>query len=150
MNKILLSAALAAAVIAPNAAVAQAIPGAIIAVVDANRIYAECNACKAAKTSLDSQLASAQALQASLGASLQTEGKALQPAVDALKGGKPDAALTARIQAFQAKQQSAQQQLAQRQETIQANQQYVVSQINTKLDPAISSVMARRGHSRPS
>ena len=159
MKNLVFIAAATAAFVLPQTASAQALPAAVIAVADINRASAQCNACrtavatlegqvnslKALQTSLVSQLASAQALQASLGASLQTEGKALQPAVDALKGGKPDAALTARIQAFQAKQQSAQQQLAQRQETIQANQQYVVSQINTKLDPAISSVMARRG-----
>ena len=145
MTKILFSAALAAAVLAPQAASAQTIPAAIVAVVDAQRIYAECNACRTAKTSLEAQVAAARSLQTSLGTSLQTEQNSLQTAVEALKGKQPDAALAARIKSFQTRQQSAQQQLGQRQESIQASQQYVLQQINTKLSPAIQQVMARRG-----
>ena len=76
--------------------------------------------------------------------SLQPEGTAIQTAVNALGGKQPDAALTARVRALQAKQDAANQELGRQQQQIQRNQQYVQQQIDAKLgsgDPA--------GHAAP-
>jgi len=80
-----------------------------------------------------------------LAAPLQTEGKSLQTAIDALAGKEPDAALQARIKAFQAKQQQGAQEIQRQQQQIQANQQYVQKQIAEKLGPIYTQVMQRRG-----
>ena len=53
MNKLLIAALTASALIAPTAAVAQARGG--IVVVDTDRILAECTACRAASATLNSQ-----------------------------------------------------------------------------------------------
>ena len=70
-----------------------------------------------------------------------------QAAGQALGGRAPDAALQARATAFQKKQSDAQAQLAARQQTFERNRAYVLQQINTKLQPAVASVFARRGAS---
>ena len=50
MNKLLFSAALAVSLVAGSAqAQAQAIPGAVVAVVDLERVTSLCNACKSAR-----------------------------------------------------------------------------------------------------
>ena len=134
MKRLLLSASLAASAMLPSAAHAQAIPGAVVAVVDLDRVTRDCNACKTASAALRGQVTSLQSRENTLAAPLQTEGKSLQTAIDALAGKEPDAALQARIKAFQAKQQQ-----------IQANQQYVQKQIAEKLGPIYTQVMQRRG-----
>jgi Skp family chaperone for outer membrane proteins len=128
MKRLLLSASLAASAMLPSAAHAQAIPGAVVAVVDLDRVTRDCNACKTASAALRGQVTSLQSRENTLAAPLQTEGKSLQTAIDALAGKEPDAALQARIKAFQAKQ-----------------QQYVQKQIAEKLGPIYTQVMQRRG-----
>ncbi len=49
MKTLLVSAAFAAAILAPSAASAQAVPAAVVAVVDLDRVTSECNACKTAR-----------------------------------------------------------------------------------------------------
>jgi Skp family chaperone for outer membrane proteins len=71
--------------------------------------------------------------------------QALQSAIDALKGKDPDAALQARIRAFQSKQQNGAQELATQQQQIKANQAYIQKQIQDKLNPIYQQVMQRRG-----
>jgi len=124
MLKIAISAVLAAATLVPSAALAQNVPPAIIAVVDLERV---------------------QARETALTTPLQTEGKAIQAAIDALKGAEPDAALQARVKAFETKRQQGAQELANRGQAFQRNQAYVAQQIQTKLGPIYQQVMTRRG-----
>ena len=145
MKTLLISAAFAAAILAPSAASAQAVPAAVVAVVDLDRVTSECNACKTASATLRSQATAFQNRRNTLASSLQTEQKSIQTAVDALKGKEPDAALQTRIKAFQSKAQQDEQELATQQQQIQANQQYIQKQIADKLGPIYQQVMTRRG-----
>ena len=145
MKNLFFIAAATAAVVLPSAASAQALPAAVIAVADINRASAQCNACRTAVSTLEGQVSSLKALQASLGSSLQTEANSIQAAVTALNGKQPDAALNARAKAFEQKQAAAQGQLQSRDATFQRNKAYVFKQIGDKLDPVLTSVMAKRG-----
>jgi outer membrane protein len=145
MEKTLISAAFAASLLMPAAASAQAIPAAVVAVVDLERVSRDCNACKTASSALQGQVTSLQSREKSLTAPLETEGKAIQAAVDALKGKEPDAALKARADAWQRKRQQAAQELSGQQQQIQRNQQYIQKQIMDKLGPIYQQVMQRRG-----
>jgi outer membrane protein len=145
MKKILLSAALAASVLMPSVASAQAIPAAVIAVVDLERVTRDCNACKTATAALQSQVNALKSRQQALTTPLQTEGKSIQTAIDALNGKEPDAALKARITAFQTKQQQGAQELQRQEQQIQRNQAYIQKQVADKLGPIYQSVMQRRG-----
>lgn len=145
MRNIAMTAAFAAMVLAPAAVSAQAIPGAVVAVVDLEKVSSDCTACKAAKTALEGQVTALKSREAALAAPLKSEGQSLQTAVDALKGKEPDAALQARIKAFQTKQQSGAQEIARQTQQIQRNQAYVSQQISAKLGPIYQTVMQRRG-----
>src|SRR5436305_8310289 len=103
MKRLLISASIAASAILPSTAHAQAIPGAIVAVVDLERVQTECTACKGAAAALQSQANAIKAREQALSTPLQTEGQSLQTAVNALSGKEPDAALQARIKAFDTK-----------------------------------------------
>jgi len=143
MKTLFKSAALASALlVAPVAAHAQQAPAAVIVVVDRQKVFAECTACKAAQTQLQAQATSIQQRAQQLGQPLQTEAEAIQKAA----GGKaPDAALQARIQALQTKENSANQEIQGRQQTFQRNRAYVAQQITAKLEPIVTSVMQKRG-----
>ena len=145
MRKIAILAAASAAAILPTGASAQALPGAVVAVVDLQRVSSECTACKAASTALQGQVTALRNREQTLGAPLETELKSIQTAVDALKGKDPDAALQARIRAFQAKQQQGAQELSKQQAQIERNQAYVSQQITTKLGPIYQQVLQRHG-----
>ena len=145
MKKLLLSTSLIASAILPSAAHAQAIPAAVVAVVDLEKVQSQCTACQAAATALRAQVTALQNRESSLATPLQTEGKSIQAAVDALKGKEPDAALQARIKSFQAKQQQGAQELQRQQQQIQRNQAYITQQIQAKLGPIYQQVMQRRG-----
>jgi Skp family chaperone for outer membrane proteins len=145
MKTLLISAAFAAALLAPSAASAQAVPAAVIAVLDLDRVTTDCNACKTAQAALRSQVEAYQTREKTLAAPLEAEQKSIQAAIDALKGKDPDAALQARIRAFQSKQQNGAQELATQQQQIKANQAYIQKQIQDKLNPIYQQVMQRRG-----
>ena len=145
MKRLLISASLAASAVLPAVAHAQAVPAAVVAVVDLDKVSTDCNACKTAAAALRSQIQAYHTRESTLAAPLQTEGKALQAAVDALNGKEPDAALKTRVAAFQAKQQQGAQELQRQQQQIQRNQQYVQKQIADKLGPIYTQVMQRRG-----
>ena len=145
MKTYLASAALIAAALAPSAASAQALPAAVVAVVDLDRVSSECNACKTAQAALRSQVQSYQTREKTLTSSLQTEQQSIQTAVDALKGKEPDAALQARVKGWETKRQQAAQELGGQQQQIQRNQQYIQRQIQDKLAPIYQQVMQRRG-----
>lgn len=141
------SFAAAAAFVAATAAApafAQAVPNAKIAVVDSERLFGTCTACKAANTQLQAQQAQLQSTAQSVGAPLQTEAQSLQTAVTAAKGN-PDAALQTRIRAFETKQRTAQQQIQTQEQTLQRNVAYVRQQIGAKVGPIISQVAQQRG-----
>jgi len=143
--KILLISAAVAALILPTAAAAQAIPGAVIAVVDLDKVTSGCNACKTASASLRSQATSLQSRQQALATPLETEGKAIQAAVDALNGKEPDAALQTRIKAWQTKRDQGAQEITRSEQQIQRNQAYINQQVREKLGPIYQQVMQRRG-----
>jgi Skp family chaperone for outer membrane proteins len=146
MKNILKAASLAAIALAttPLAAQTRAVATQAI-VVDTGRIFGECTACKAAQAALKVQADAIQARQQALAAPLQTEGQALQQAINALAGKEPDAALKARATAFQQKQQDAQKELAGREETFNRNRAFVGQQVSAKLNPIIVATMKARG-----
>jgi outer membrane protein len=145
MKMILVSAAFAASLLMPSAASSQAIPAAVVAVVDLERVSRDCNACKTAAAALQGQVNALKTRQQALASPLQTEGKSIQASIDALKGKDPDAALQARIKAFQTKEQQGSEELQRQQQQIARNQQYIQKQIMDKLGPIYQQVMQRRG-----
>ena len=145
MRNLALAALGAAALAAPTMASAQRVPGAVVAVVDTSRVYAECTACRSAQTALQGQVTALQNRQRTLGQQLQTEGKPIQDAVNALGNKQPDAALQARVRAFQQKEQQANQELQTGQQRIQSTQANVLRQINERLGPIITQAMTARG-----
>jgi Skp family chaperone for outer membrane proteins len=142
MKKLALSLALAVSALTfSGAAEAQQRPAVLI--VDTDRILNECTACKAAATQLQSQLQSGRTRAQQLEASLKPEAEALQKAVQAA-GGKPDAALQARINAYRTKEQQGQAELAGRENSLQSTQSHVQQQIGTKLVQIVEQSRARR------
>jgi Skp family chaperone for outer membrane proteins len=140
--------AVIAALAAPVALQAQALPQATVMVVDTDQIIRECTVCAAANTQLQQQLQQLQARAQQLSAPLRTEGQAIQTAVSALPAGQePDAALQTRIRNYQTQEQTAQREIQQRQQTIERNRQFVLQQIGERVRPAIQSVMQQRGAS---
>ena len=139
----------AAALIAASAltapAMAQRVPAAAVAVVDTDRIGAECTACRAASTQIQQREQQLRTRAQTLATQLQTEGKPIQDAIDALKGKQPDAALQQRVTAFQTKQRTAQQELQNSERTLQSTQVHVNQQIGTRLRSIIATVAAQRG-----
>ena len=140
---------LAAAMVAASAlaapAMAQRAPAAVVVVVDTDRIYRDCNACRTAQTQLQSQVTALRTRQQTLETQLRPEGQAIQTAVNALAGKQPDTALQNRVRTFQQRQETANQELARGQQNIQSIQANVLRQINERLQPAINQVMTQKG-----
>jgi outer membrane protein len=145
MKILMIPAALAASMLMPAAASAQAVPQAVIAVVNLEKVTVDCNACKTARAALTSQANALQAREKTLTGPLETEAKAIQAAVDALKGKEPDPALKARADAWQQKRQAAAQELSRQENQVKRNQAYITQQIGAKLGPIYQQVMQRRG-----
>ncbi|QDX25431.1 OmpH family outer membrane protein [Sphingomonas suaedae] len=144
-TKTLLAAiAVAGVTFGAGAATAQALADAKVATVDTERVMRECAACVVANQQLQTQLTQLQQFAQQQGAPLQTEEQTLQAALKAANG-KPDAALTQRIQAFQTRQDAAQRQVNERQSVFQRNVQYVRQQIAEKMVPAVEQVSKQRG-----
>lgn len=144
-NKLLLAALAASAAVLPATAQAQRVSGAIVAVVDSQRVYTECTACRAAVTQLQSQQTTARTRAQTLQTQLQTEGQPIQQAVNALNGREPDAALRQRITAFQTKENAARQELATLERNLQSTQLNVRQQIDQRLSGIYNQVMTARG-----
>jgi Skp family chaperone for outer membrane proteins len=153
MNKFLLGAALAALTI-PAAASAQrgSTPGAVIVVVDGSRIFGECNACRVAATQLQGMVAQAQQRQQQLGGPIQTEMQSIQVAGNAAQAMAVGAARTAaentvrqRLQALQARQDAANQELQRLEQNLQSTRSNVSRQISTSLGPIYQQVMTAHG-----
>ena len=145
MNKLILTALTASALIAPSAALAQQAGG--VLVVDTDRILAECTACKAAATQLQSQANTLRTRAQTLTQQLQTEGQPLQTAVNALNGKQPDAALKARIDAYETKERNARQEIANGENNLRSIQANVQQQLGTRLIQIVEQSRARRNAS---
>jgi outer membrane protein len=152
MNKLAFGAAIAALSLAlPGAASAQRAPGAVIVVVDTDRIYRECTACRAAQTQLQGMVTSARTRATQLGQPLQTEASSIEQAGAALRNqsgaarAAAETALNTRVQQFQQKQTTAQQEIARLEQNIQSTQANVLRQINVRLNPVVTQVMNARG-----
>jgi Skp family chaperone for outer membrane proteins len=140
MNKF----AFGAALVALSLAVPAAAQNNQILIVDMDRVFTECTACRAASTQLQSQAQQLQQRAQQLQQPLQTEGQAIQTAVRALNGKQADAALQQRITAFQGRQSAAEQELAGRQQTLRSTQTNVNQQIATRLGPIIEQLRNSR------
>jgi outer membrane protein len=147
MNKLLLAPAIAGlALTAAVAAQAQPLPAAAVGVVNRNQIAQTCTPCAAATAQLQAQGQQFQARQAQLAGPLQTEQQAIQTALNALPANsQPDAALTARIRAWETNRDAATNELGRTQQTLQRNENYVVSQILQRMQPMINQVAQQRG-----
>lgn len=144
-NKLVLAALAATAIAAPTAAQAQRAPAAVVVVVDSQRVYSECTACRAAVTQLQGLAQQLQSRQQALAGPIQTEAQAIQTAVNALQGRQPDKALQDRIVALQNRQEQANQELGRLQQNAQSTQLNVRRQIDARLGPIINQVMTQRG-----
>jgi outer membrane protein len=151
MKKLVMGAAFAAlAAGVPAAAPAQRVPNAVIVVVDTDRIYRDCNACKAAQTQLQGMITSARTRAQQLGQPLQTEAQSIEQAAAAARnqsGAARTAAETAlqqRVTAFQTRQNTAAQEIQRLEQNIQSTQANVLRQINERLNPIITQVMNQR------
>jgi len=145
-TNLLRTAALALALAAPAALTAQPLPPPVAAVVNIGQIAQSCTACVAANQQLQAQGQALQTRAQALNTQLETEARALQPLVNAIPaGGQPDAALAARIQAYQSLQQNAEREIGAGRERLQRNANYVEEQLGDRLRPAINTVMQQRG-----
>jgi outer membrane protein len=147
MNKLLLAPAIAGlALTAAVAAQAQPLPAAVVGVVNRNQVAQTCTPCAAATAQLQAQGQQFQARQAQLAGPLQTEQQAIQTALNALPANsQPDAALTARIRAWETNRDAASTELGRTQQTLQRNENYVVTQILQRMQPMINQVAQQRG-----
>ena len=147
MNKLLLAPAVAGlALTAAVAAQAQQLPASVVAVVNRNQVAQQCGPCAAATSQLQSQGQAYQARQQQLLGPLQTEQQAIQTAINALPAnGQPDAALATRIRTFETNRDAASTELGRAQQTLQRNENYVVTQILQRMQPMINQVAQQRG-----
>lgn len=147
MKNALLLAATAAGLSIPGAALAQRVPAAVVIVVDSNKAANECNTCRTALGQLRSQGTAFENRRQTLTNQLSTERSAIQTAINALNGKPADAALQARVKAFETKAQTAEQELNRTQQNLQSINVNVLRQIKEKLDPAVRNVMIAKGAS---
>ena len=141
MRNTLLAAAIAAtAILVPTAAVAAP----AVLVVDTDKILSECTACRAAGATIQGQINAGRTRAQQLQTQWQTEEKALQTAVAALAGKQPDAALSQRVQRYQASRQQGENELAQKENQIQSIQTNVQRQIAARVVQLSEQSRARR------
>ena len=151
MKKFAIGAAVALAIAVPAAAPAQRAPNAQIVVVDTDRIFRDCNACRAAQTQLQGLQTQFQARAQALGQPIETELQSMQQAATAARNQTGAARTTAeqqlqqRAQRLEAQRNAAQQELGRMEQNIRSIQANVVQQINARLNPIISQVMTQRG-----
>jgi len=144
MKNLLVSAAvLASAFALPTAVQAQQRPAVIV--VDTDNIMSTCTACAAARTQLQQKETALRTRAQQLRTQLESEGKPIQDAIDKLGDKAPDAALQAKVKAFQQKQQQANQELETSQTSLQSTAAHVQQQIGAKIVQIVEQVRARRG-----
>jgi len=139
MRKTLLAAIAATAFVLPAAA--SAAPA--ILIVDLDKVLNECTACREATASLKGQIQAGQARAQALEAQLKPEAAAIEAAARALNGKDADPALKKRASDFQARQQAAQTELANKQRTIESIQASVQQQIASRVVVVSEQVRAR-------
>ena len=153
MTKYLFGAATAALLLAmPGAASAQRTPGATVVVVDTERLFSECTACRAASAQLQTMMQNAQNQARALGQPLQVEANSIQQAAQAVSSQPAGAARTAtenslrqRAQALDARQNQANQQIQQLEQNLQSTRANVSRQLNERLGPIYTQVMNAHG-----
>jgi Skp family chaperone for outer membrane proteins len=151
MKNILLGAAMALSLAVPGTALAQRAPTAQIVVVDTDRIYRECTACRAAQGQLQSLGTQLQQRAQALGQPIETEFQSIQQAAAAARsqsGAARTAAETAlqqRAQRLEQQRSTAQQELGRMEQNLRSTQANVLQQINARLNPIINQVMTARG-----
>jgi Skp family chaperone for outer membrane proteins len=147
----LLGAAVALSLGLPGAALAQRTPAATIVVVDTDRIYRDCNACRTAQTQLQTLGTQLQQRAQALGQPIETELQSIQTAANAARsqsGAARTAAETAlqqRATRLDQQRNQAQQELARLEQNLRSTQANVIQQINARLNPIINQVMTQRG-----
>lgn len=149
MKKLLIALALGTAAVAgpiATQASAQALPPAVIIIVDMDQVFQTSAAGKIAqgelKTRLDGIQARVQSLRTSFGAEEQTLGQTRPTA--------PGAAATAweaKVKDFTTRKQQAEAELSKRNEDFQASRQNVLKLINEGAQPIITAIMKERGAS---
>ncbi|HYE28139.1 MAG TPA: OmpH family outer membrane protein [Allosphingosinicella sp.] len=151
MNKFAFGAAMAALSLAlPGVAQAQRTPNAVIVVIDTDRIFRECTACRAAQTQLQGMVTSARTRAQQLGQPLQTEAQSIEQAAAAARNqtgaarAAAESALNTRVQQFQTRQSTAAQEVQRLEQNIQSTQANVLRQINERLNPIFTQVMNAR------
>jgi outer membrane protein len=147
IGKFTFASAIAASALIASTAPASAqsrLPAPVVAVVDAQRVMSDCNACKQAQAQLQAQLNQMQQFAQQLAAPLDTEAQQLDAALKAANN-RPDAALQTRIQTFRGKQENAQRQVQEQQQTLERNAAFVRQQIGVKLIPVIDQISQQRG-----
>jgi outer membrane protein len=154
MNKIYLSTAAAVLSLAaiPGAALAQArTPAAITVVVDNERIFGECTACRAAASQMQGMVTAANQRAQQLGQPIQTEMQSIQQAAQAAQAqpaatrAATENSLRQRAQALQTRQDTANQELQRLEQNIQSVRANVARQINERLTPIYAQVMNAHG-----
>jgi Skp family chaperone for outer membrane proteins len=153
MNKYSLSAAAAALSLAiPGAAFAQArTPAAAVVVIDNERIFAECTACRAASGQMQGMVTAANQRAQQLGQPIQTEAQSIQTAAQAAQAqpaatrAATENSLRQRAQALQGRQDAANQELQRLEQNIQSVRANVARQINERLTPIYAQVMNAHG-----
>lgn len=146
MRKLLIPTAFVmAALLAPASASAQQRP---ILVIDTDRVLTDCNACRTANTQLQTQQSQLQTrIQTraqQLDTQLKPERDSIQAAVKALGTRQPDAALQARITAYERRAQAAQQELANIERQFQSIVAHVRQQVGQRVILIAEQVRARR------
>ncbi|HEX8654976.1 MAG TPA: OmpH family outer membrane protein [Allosphingosinicella sp.] len=151
MKKLAISAAVALCFALPAAAPAQRAPNAQIVVVETERIYRECTACRAAQAQLQTMQTQLQQRAQALGQPIETELQSIQQAAAAARNTTGAARTTAetqlqqRLQALEGRRTTAQQELGRMEQNLRSTSAHVVQQINVRLNPIINQVMTQRG-----
>lgn len=134
-----------AAVSTSMPAAAQRLPAASMLIADVDQIVADSNAGRAAATELQTKVQALEQRAATLRQQLETEAGAIRTGQQ--NNSLTGKALEDRIQAFEARQQAASQEIQRGQADIQRAQNYVSQQIGTALRPLITAYMQERGAS---
>jgi Skp family chaperone for outer membrane proteins len=151
MKKLMIGGAVALALAFPAIAPAQRAPNAQIVVVDTDRIYRDCTACRAAQTQLQGLGTQLQTRAQQLGQPIETEIQSIQQAAAAVRNQTGAARTTAetqlqqRAQRLEQQRTTAQQELARMEQNLRSTQAHVIQQINVRLNPIITQVMNQRG-----
>lgn len=149
MKKLLIALAVStASLVAPVAApvLAQALPPAVVVIVDMDQVFANSAAGKQAQTELKTKLDAIQSRVNQLRQSLGTEEQQLGQSRPQAAGPAMTAWET-KVRDFTARKTQAEQEVQKREQDFQAARQYVLKQINDAAQPIITTVMRERGAS---